>query len=245
MGGGTLQIVDRYVENLPEPAARGLLTRVWARRVSSPESVVARIVPDACSDVIWHRTTGELFTAGPDTRAHLTEMAPGELVGVRFHTGRSPAGLGVAADAVRDERVALGELWAPDRVRRLADELAATTSTGDAQRLLTAAVLDGVRAEPDPAVPELLRLARRGDRVGAMADAIGLTERQLHRRCLAAFGYGAKILQRVLRFDRAVQLARDGTGFADVAYRVGYADQAHLSREVRALAGVPLTSLVS
>lgn len=198
------------------------------------------IVPDACVDVIWHRETGRLFVAGPDTRAHVAKPAAGELVGLRFRTGRSPAGLGVPADALRDERIGLEELW-PDRTGRLADELAATTSIAAAQAVLGSAVLDGVRAGPDPAVPALLNLARDGSRVGAMADAIGLTERQLHRRCLAAFGYGAKVLQRVLRFDRAIRLARGGAGLADVAYRAGYADQAHLSREVLALAGASPT----
>lgn len=236
--------MDRYTERLPDPAARGLLTCVWSRRVASPAAGVARIVPDACVDVVWYRETGELFVAGPDTRPHVAEMVPGEVVGARFRTGRSPAGLGVPADALRDERVDLGELWEPGRARRLADALAGTGSIGDAQAVLTRGVLDGVRSDPDTAVPRLLELARGGGRVTAMADAVGLTERQLHRRCLAAFGYGAKVLQRVLRFDTALRLARGGSGFADVAYRTGYADQAHLAREVRSLAGVPLTKLV-
>ncbi|MFD7653946.1 helix-turn-helix domain-containing protein, partial [Actinosynnema sp. NPDC059797] len=64
------------------------------------------------------------------------------------------------------------------------------------------------------------------------------------RRSLAAFGYGPKVLHRVLRFDRAVALARRGVPFADVAHRTGYADQSHLSREVRELAGVPLGQLI-
>ncbi len=93
-------------------------------------------------------------------------------------------------------------------------------------------------------MPTLLALARQGGRVASMAAEIGLTERQLHRRCLAAFGYGAKVLQRVLRFDRAIRLARGGAGLADVAYRAGYADQPHLTREVRALAGVSPTELL-
>jgi AraC-like DNA-binding protein len=202
-----------------------------------------RIVPDGCVDVIWHRESGSLFVAGPDTRAHVTTALPGEIVGVRFRTGRSPAGLGVPADALRDVRAGLTDLWAPDRVRRLADELAGSGSTAGAQEVLTGTVLAGVRSAPDPAVPDLLALARGGARVAAMADAIGLTERQLHRRCLAAFGYGAKVLGRVLRFDQAIRLARGGVTLADVAYRTGYADQAHLSREVRALAGVSPTEL--
>lgn len=244
MVAGTLVAVDRYLERPVAAPARGLLTCAWSRRIDAATTGARRIVPDACADVIWYRESGLLLVAGPDTRAHLTEPVPGELVGIRFRTGRSPAGLGVPADVVRDERVALTDLWRPDRVRRLADELAATASTTEAQAVLTGAVLTGARTGPDPAVPALLQLARTGTGVSAMAEEIGLTERQLHRRCLAAFGYGAKVLVRVLRFDRAMRLARGGTGLADIAYRAGYADQAHLSREVRALAGVTPTDLL-
>lgn len=201
------------------------------------------VVPDACADVLWHRGTGRLFVAGPDTYAHRTSLSAGSLVGARFLPGRAPAGLGVPASAVRDERVDLDRLWPGDRVRRLTDDLAATRTIAEAERVLADAVA-GVRGGWDPAVPRLVSLMRRGDRVAAVADELGWTERQLHRRSLAAFGYGPKTLQRVLRFDRALRLARDGTDLASVAYATGYADQAHLARDVKALAGVPMTALL-
>jgi len=238
--------VDRYQERPVPAAARGLLTCVWSRHAAAGPARTLRIVPDACVDIIWHRESGRLFVAGPDTTVHVSASQPGELVGIRFLTGRSPAGLGLPADALRDARVDLAQLW-PDRTARLAEELAATSSVARAQAVLGSAMLAGVRADPDPAVPELLRLARGGARVREMAAAVGLTERQLHRRCLAAFGYGAKVLQRVLRFDHALRLARGAApdaGLAEVAYRAGYADQAHLSREVRTLAGVSPTQLL-
>lgn len=72
---------------------------------------------------------------------------------------------------------------------------------------------------------------------------MGLSERQLHRRSLAAFGYGPKTLARVLRFDRALALAQDGVPLAETAALAGYADQPHLAREVKALSGVPLGRL--
>jgi AraC-like DNA-binding protein len=96
---------------------------------------------------------------------------------------------------------------------------------------------------PDPAVAAIVTRLRGGASVGATADAVGLSARHLHRRCLDAFGYGPKTLARVLRMGRAVPLARAGTPFAVVAATAGYADQAHLAREVRALAGVSLTQL--
>lgn len=77
-----------------------------------------------------------------------------------------------------------------------------------------------------------------------MAWDLGLGERQLLRRSLRAFGYGPKTLQRVVRFQRALRLARRGVAAAEVAVASGYADQAHMANEVRRLAGMPLGRLI-
>jgi AraC-like DNA-binding protein len=66
----------------------------------------------------------------------------------------------------------------------------------------------------------------------------GLSERTLRRRFDAAFGYGPKTLDRILRFQRFLKLVR---GFpmataANLAAEAGYADQAYLVRESRRLA---------
>lgn len=230
-----------YVERR---TAHGAFACTWSRTLRFDAPAV-HVVPDACVDVMWHRESGRLFVAGPDTHAHRTSVAAGALVGVRFRPGRAPAGLGVPASEVRDERVDLDQLWPADRVRRLADELASVPSVFEAEQVMAASV-GSVVTEWDPAVPRLLELVGRGERVGSVADALGWSERQLHRRSLAAFGYGPKVLQRVLRFDRAMRMARrDRTaGLASVAYAAGYADQAHLAREVRAMAGVPMTELL-
>ncbi|MCP2338197.1 helix-turn-helix domain-containing protein [Actinomadura rupiterrae] len=83
-----------------------------------------------------------------------------------------------------------------------------------------------------------------GASVRDVADAVGLGERQLRRRALASFGYGPKVLQRVLRFQQALRAARAGAPLAETALDAGYADQAHMSHEVRELAGVPLGVLL-
>ncbi|MER7124688.1 helix-turn-helix domain-containing protein, partial [Streptomyces goshikiensis] len=85
---------------------------------------------------------------------------------------------------------------------------------------------------------EVVARLRAGEGVAATAAAVGLGERRLHRLSLDAFGYGPRLLGRVLRLQRALALSRRGLAQAEVAYAAGYADQAHLTREVRALAGV-------
>ncbi len=198
-----------------------------------------RVLPDGCMDLIW--VDGTFLVAGPDTVAHVEDSAPGaRYAALRFAPGTGPSILGVPAYELRDQRVPLDELWRRADVRQLRERLAAAPDP--------ATVLDIEVARldhrPDPLAVEVAARLRSGATVAATAGAVELGERQLHRRCLTAFGYGPKTLVRILRMNQALSLARRGTPFASAAALTGYADQAHLSREVRALAGVPLGALM-
>ncbi len=206
------------------PAPAGLAC-LWTRTVSTP--TVQRVVPDGCTDLMWKPATGSVFVAGPDTQAQLATVSLGTLYGVRLPPGAFPSVFGVPAHAVRDLRVPLSELVPSARLTMFTDMVAFCAS----------------RVVVDPALAGTVSLLRSRD-VGSVAWEIGLSERQLRRRCLDAFGYPPKVLQRVLRFDAAMRLAWDGVPFAGVAAEAGYADQAHLAREVRALAGVSLSQLI-
>ena len=83
------------------------------------------------------------------------------------------------------------------------------------------------------------RLARSagGERVSALADAVGWSRKHLAARFHAELGVGPKTIARVMRFERACRLARSAGGWAAVAAESGYADQAHLTREFATLAG--------
>src|SRR4029453_17294987 len=91
---------------------------------------------------------------------------------------------------------------------------------------------------PEAGVRVAARRLAGGSSAADTADALGWPPRSLHRRCVAAFGYGPAVLRRVLRFRRALALLHAGVAPAEVAARTGYADQPHLSREVRAFSGL-------
>jgi transcriptional regulator GlxA family with amidase domain len=98
----------------------------------------------------------------------------------------------------------------------------------------------------DPAVLAGIKwLSRRPHgRIVELSRWIGISERQLHRRFSAAVGYGPKMFQSVLRFQRLLNTARETAhSLADLAAIAGYADQAHMSRDVHRLAGLPPTML--
>jgi AraC-like DNA-binding protein len=208
------------------------------------EDGVALIVPDGCMDLMWF--DGALQIAGPDTGPYPTRMHAGAgAAGLRFAPGAAPAVLGIPAHELRDRRVPLDEVWSAAEARRAAERIADAPERGAALEALCVG-LTGRAGPADPLVGALVAQARAGRPVTGMAERAGLSQRQLLRRCLPAFGYGPKTLARILRAQRALALARSARrpGFAEVAVAAGYADQAHLSREIRALTGRPLGAAV-
>lgn len=205
------------------------------RSVTSHGSAPTRVLPDGCLDLIWR--DGTVFVAGPDTTARIASSSPGSCyAALRFGAGTGPAVLGIPACEVVDRQVSLEAVWPAVAVRAIAE-------AEDPLAALTAAARRRWRGT-DRAMVALGGAARAGLPVGVVAERCGLSSRQLQRRSNAAFGYGPKTLHRILRMQRAVALARTGESFAAVSAEAGYADQAHLAREVRALAGVPLTALL-
>jgi AraC-like DNA-binding protein len=83
--------------------------------------------------------------------------------------------------------------------------------------------------------------------IDTLATHLALSASQLRRRCLHSVGVSPKVLQRTLRFQGFLALAQAGAtasgrrgadGMAGLAVDVGYADQAHLSRECLRLTGL-------
>ena len=203
---------------------------LWQSR-AGPEGVTTRVLPDACVDLLWDGA--QLQVAGPDSTARLHRSAAGaRWTALRLSGGLGPALLGVPADELRDRLVPLDGLWPARRLRGLAAAVADDPVRGLEDWLVRARA----GCEVDPVGPALLAGAHLP--VDELAARCGLSPRQLHRRSLMVFGHGPRRVGRVLRFGRAVAAARAGRPLAAVAADCGYADQAHLSREVRELAGL-------
>jgi AraC-like DNA-binding protein len=244
--------ISRYVELAPAPDLAEYVQCVWYRRVSSSEAErPARIVPDGCMDLIWG--AGGFMVAGPDMEAWTGPLTGGvDMVGIRFRPGMAPPLLRIPAAALVGQRAALDEVsreWARD-----IDRLQADASLSDTGSLLQASLRARARQSPevDRAAQYVASALRRpyGEstpRVDDLADAVGLSERQLNRRCQEAFGYGPKLLARILRFQQFLALT-DASALrplAHLATDAGYADQAHLSREVIELSGLTPAKLLA
>ncbi len=235
---------DIYRELTPPAPLGRSVACLWIRRGAGGP---VRVVPDGCTDIVWRPGTGAVV-AGPDTRAWLSLTLPGEtIVGARFLPGAGGSALGWPLIELRDQRVAPSELGLG-----LADLLDGALDPARAMELVAAAALRlASTGAPDRAVQAaVVRLRDPTHRVERLADEVGLSERQLRRRFDASVGYGPKTLQRVLRLHRFLASARAQANdapasLARAALDAGYADQAHLARECRALTGLTTRQLIA
>jgi AraC-like DNA-binding protein len=221
----------------------------WTQSITGHQSAYAhRVLPDACVDIVLV-DDNEPQIIGPWTNSYVVEFpARTKIVGARLHPGRVPYLLGVPAVELLNQSVPLAALW-----RRQSDSFARVTdaSTLTERRLALGHVLAArsSRATPhDPTIAASLHwLARNPNgRIEHLSQSLGISSRQLQRRFSSAVGYGPKMFQSVLRFQRLLHFAGNHAqqSLADLAARAGYSDQSHMTREVQRFAGCTPTALL-
>ena len=242
-----MSVMESYVERSPLPELAGVVRTVWIQRTGTLP-YVQRHLPTGGVEIHFP-IGGRPQMVGPLTGPEI-EVIPAHttVVGVRFLPGAAPP-LPTVLDDLVDQRLRLVDLWG-STVDRLVETMALAPTPEQALGSLQAHLLTAFRAAgPDPLVVEVVKVLMPWHPVdiGTLADHLALSASQLRRRCVHAVGLSPKVLQRTLRFQGFLALAQAGAtaggrrgadGVAGVAVDVGYADQAHLSRECLRLTGL-------
>jgi AraC-like DNA-binding protein len=180
---------------------------------------------------------------GPQSSYYVTGPKPrGQVIGVSFQAGMAGAILGVPLDELQDRHVGIEDIWgsrATDLRERLATAPTAQAAIDILERALIARMQRPLLLHP--AVAQALRpaLLKSALRVAEIQQRSGYSPRHFIELFRSNVGLAPKQFYRIQRFSTALaRIARGGIGLADVAISSGYADQAHLSREFRELAGV-------
>lgn len=198
--------------------------------------------------------TGSVHAVGTMSVALEVETPPGQrLLGIRFRPGGAPF-----LDRVHGrELLDLGPLLTDvdrrmgERFHRLAERLAAggpgmADRGPEALEAVWAAVGDSVKlttGAPSPLTRTALAHLAGGApprTVGELAAELGVSRRHLERVVSRWVGLSPGRFARTCRLRRAALLLDDPVDGspARVARAAGYADQPHLTREFRALAGL-------
>lgn len=180
---------------------------------------------------------------GPQSTYYVTGSKPkGRVIGVSFHPGMAGAILGVPLDELRDRHVCIEDIWGA-RARELRERLATAPTPRAAIDILERYLIARMHRPLllHPAVAQALRPGLLGTvaRVGQIQKQSGYSPRHFIELFRSNVGLAPKQFYRIQRFSTALATIAGGKmALADVAASSGYADQAHLSREFRELAGV-------
>jgi len=174
----------------------------------------------------------------------------GKALGVRFRPGGFRPFSSKPIFSLNDRVVPASALFGP-----AADEACAVVMAADADdsAMIAAAagLLRGFGAVADPAAEQAAELVERItedpglQRVAQLAKASGLSERKLQRLFADYVGVSPKwVMRRARLHEAALRAEADGPAAVDwavLAADLGYADQAHLTRDFTATLGVPPT----
>lgn len=203
-----------------------------AQRVIEAPAVTLSI---EAGDVPW-----PLVRTTPGPRAWTrTIRGAGDVLGIRLR----PAGLAVVSDApvgAPGTRPIDGE---DERLHAIASAIAQAATLEDRLRLADATLRAALAERPttrqgllaNAAVEAVSRQVRTRS-----SDAVaGASDRTLQRALRATLGMGPKAIARRVRLQEAARLlAQPGSTPVDVAAELGYVDQAHLTNDLRTVAGV-------
>ena len=213
----------------------------WTFTVETP-SVELRIIPDGRIDLIFDLDTGEAFIAGPNRHPFdVRHERPTRLLGATMSPEVASASLEIEIGSLKGEWRALDTVLGPF-ARQLAARI--VTCESDSARLasLETFLLARVGA-PDRRVSRAVAgIVRSNGRIGvaALSRDSGASPRNLARLFDRWVGLAPKTFARIARAQEALRRLqeRPPPNFKTLAAELGFADQAHMSRELKKITGV-------
>lgn len=249
-----------YREWQPPASMQDRIRCAWRLRDAAPDGEAQTIYPDGCCELIvhlrtpmqrwqpggtWQAQAACLFAAQHRSAIRLRAAGPLDCIGLRLQPWASDVAAGARLPDLRDEIVDLRAL-APDLAQALRRWLPRLEAEPDAAWAGLDRALGACQA------PAALRQAlahldeRAGDvRIDALARTCGLPMRTLQAQFLRWVGLAAKEYARLLRLQATLRALDGGSrDLAALSLDRGFSDQAHATRELRRLTGLPPARLL-
>ncbi len=203
----------------------------------------ASTLPHPSIHVVWE---GDGVRVVGVTTGRFTRVLEGEgrVFGAKFLPGAFRAVLGAPVSSLTDRVVPFSEVVGVRRARAYRDALA--FAAHDEARVRFATTFWRALLPPPPAdaqlLAELVRAAtedRAVHSVEVLRERAGLHLRELQRWFRDAVGISPKwMIQRYRLHAALLELERGGRALTWLAQELGYADQAHFTRDFKALTGL-------
>jgi AraC-like DNA-binding protein len=220
-----------YREHAPAPALAGLIKAFWTLEGGggAGEWIGQQATPDGCVEIIrrlagrsrWDGDQPERFAVGlVGTPTAFAISGDSHFAAIRLWPWAWPL----------LSPIPLADLWGR-WIPFAHPMLEALPNFDAAARMLPAA----------EALDAIGRALTAAGSVAAMSRATGMSARTLQRWFARNVGLPPRNYLRLLRFQKAFEQVPDAASLADHAAAQGFADQAHMARAFREMAGVPAT----
>jgi AraC-like DNA-binding protein len=228
-----------YAERSPRPALEGLVKTFWTLDAAAAEGWIShKATPDGCVEIIrrlrgrsrWNGDQPERFAVGlSDAPVEFEISADARFAAIRLWpwTWRLLGQLPIAA---------LHGRWLPITGGPLDRLCSALPDLEEAEAQLEKCLEPGAAA-----VRRIGKALIGASSVAEMRLSTGLPPRGLQRWFAAHVGHPPRRYLRLLRFQKAFEKVPGQDSLAGHAAGQGFADQAHMAREFRAMAGMPAT----
>lgn len=210
-----------------------------------------RVLPDGCIDFIFNLDSGRSVVQGPMTRAELVAMPAGSRAfGVRFLPGAASAFIDARAHELEDRAVDLDDLTKAGSWH-LGERIAEARDHAARCQLVTDFLLEprARRRAADVRLRHAVRAIRHSHGalpIAVLARNLGVSERTLERLFREQVGVRPKVYARIARMEWTTEIAQGHPASqAALATLAGYADEPHLLREFRSLAGITPGALLA
>jgi AraC-like DNA-binding protein len=193
----------------------------WEQRVNPAR--VQRVLPDGHADLIFY-DTGRVEVVGLHDQVALPVLPAGaHLRGIRLRPAAVAAAFKTPAFLLHNQTVPADTLFSSTTARPLIEPHAID------------AWIRSIEPNPRTGAAVNLLASRSVDQVAA---ALGISGRHLQRLLLTEVGLPPKVYQQVVRLQRFVRAIDAGAQLTAAAAAAGYADQPHLTRDVRRFCGI-------
>ena len=232
---GCVKALTWYVERWPGPVSRRQMATSGAVLFVTWGTPLEVSLGGASSSF-------RAFVAGvQDRSAHTRHAGIQEGIGVHLNALGVSRLLGVAGAELANRCVALDEVLGHG-AETLTDQLSGVATPSRRVALVEANLVERLGAAPILS-PEVVWVwgtlcSQPLARIADLAAEVGWSRTRLASRFSEQIGISPKRFARVVRFEGARRLLAEGSSsLAEVATGAGYYDQAHLNRDVSALAG--------
>jgi len=226
-----------YQEIRHPGSVRAFIDCEWSFRAERPRAIVH---PDGCADLLFD-DSGGIYISGVASRTRTLDPALSlGLCGLRLKAGAIPFFFGVSASQFRNQLRPMADVSSP-----VARAMTAMAQQAKNRAELVRAILRLLSEKCSAKTVEgwlafaLFEAERRP--VGAVARALGMSARHLHRLFLEQVGLGPSRFRRIRRLERVIDAMRrlpPDPPMAAFALDQGFFDQAHMNHELKDLTGM-------